>query len=115
MKPVDGAVYKTFVKRFNEEYSESLSGNQKELLKRYINSVSDNGVDFKMYLNEEVGRLKDRVKESLTTEEISSDEQMVESTEKVYEMLEDLAQKPIDEEVIGKVMSVQNFIEEVES
>ena len=68
-----------------------------------------------MYLNEEVGRLKDRVKESLTTEEISSDEQMVESTEKVYEMLEDLAQKPIDEEVIGKVMSVQNFIEEVES
>ena len=68
-----------------------------------------------MYLNEEVGRLKDRVKESLTTEEISSDEQMVESTEKVYEMLEDLAQKPIDEEAIGKVMSVQNFIEEVES
>jgi len=115
MKPVDGAVYKTFVKKFNEEYSKTLSESQKSLLSNYVNSVSDNGLGFKVYLNEEVGRLKNKVQESMSTDEISSDKEMTSSTEKVYDILEELASKPIDEEVIGKVMSIQNFVEEVDS
>ena len=115
MKPVDEVVYKTFVQKFNEEYSSVLPEEQKELLKRYISSVSDNGVEFKMYLNEEVGRLKNKVKESLQNEEIISDKEMTESTTKVIEVLNEMAEKPIDEDLIRQVMNVQSFVTEVES
>ena len=84
-------------------------------MKRYISSVSDNGVEFKMYLNEEVGRLKNKVKESLQNEEIISDKEMTESTTKVIEVLNEMAEKPIDEDLIRQVMNVQNFVTEVES
>jgi hypothetical protein len=115
MKPVDEVVYKTFVQKFNEEYSSVLPQEQKELLKRYISSISDNGVEFKMYLNEEVGRLKNKVQESLQNEEISSDKEMTESTTKVIKVLNEMANKPIDEELIRQVMNVQSFVTEVES
>ena len=115
MKSVDGVVYRTFVEKFNEEYSSTLPDEQKELLKRYISSISDNGLDFKMYLNEEVGRLKNKVKESLDSEEIKTDKEMTESTKKVATLLEDMAKKPIDEDLLRQVMNVQNFITEVDS
>ena len=115
MKPVDEVVYKTFVQKFNEEYSSVLPEEQKELLKRYISSFSDNGVEFKMYLNEEVGRLKNKVAEALESEEISSDKEMTESTTKVIGVLNEMAKKPIDEDLIRQVMNVQSFVTEVES
>jgi len=115
MKPVDEVVYKTFVQKFNEEYSSILPQEQKELLKKYISSFSDNGVDFKMYLNEEVGRLKNKVEEALQSEEINSDKEMTESTTKVIGVLNEMAKKPIDEDLIRQVMNVQSFVTEVES
>jgi len=115
MKPVDGIIYKSFVKNFNEAYAPSLPDVQKELLGKYISSFSDNGIDFKVYMNEEVGRLKTRVKESLDIKEIKEDDEMRESTTKVYKVLEEMAKKPIDEELIQQVMNVQNFVMEVDS
>ena len=115
MKPVDEVVYRTFVEKFNEEYSSILPEEQKELLKRYISSFSDNGVEFKMYLNEEVGRLKNKVEEALQSEEISSDKEMTDSTTKVIGVLNEMAKKPIDEDLIRQVMNVQSFVTEVES
>ena len=115
MKSVDAVVYRTFVEKFNEEYSNTLPAEQKELLKKYISSISDNGLELKVYLNEEVGRLKNKVKESLDNEEIKSDEEMTESTKKVATLLEEMANKPIDEELLRQVMNVQNFVTEVES
>tara|TARA_Y100001938_G_scaffold150535_1_gene241933 strand:+ start:2588 stop:3403 length:816 start_codon:yes stop_codon:yes gene_type:complete len=115
MKPVDGIVYKSFVKNFNESYAPVLPDAQKELLGKYISSVSDNGLEFKVYMNSEVGRLKEAVKKSLETKEITEDAEMKESTTQVYQMLEEMAKKPIDEELIQQVMNIQNFIVEVES
>ena len=115
MKPVDAVVYKTFVNNFNEAYSPVLPDAQKELLGKYISSVADNGLEFKVYMNEEVGRLKEKVQESLEAEEIKTDSEMQESTEKVYNLLEEMASKPIDEELIQQVMNIQNFVLEVES
>jgi len=115
MKSVDGVVYKTFVKSFNEQYSEILPEEQKQLLGKYISSFSDNGLEFKMYMNEEVGRLKEKVKESLETEEISSDKEMTESTKKVYELLEQFSKNPIDEKSVEQILNIQSFVKEVES
>lgn len=115
MKPVDNVVYKTFAKAFNEQYSDILPEEQKALLGKYITSFSDNGIDFKVYLNEEIGRLKEKVQESLEAEEIKADAEMSDSTRKVYSLLEEIASKPIDDEVVEKVLNVQSFVREVES
>jgi hypothetical protein len=115
MKSVDGVVYKSFAKSFNEQYSEILPEEQKRLLGKYISSFSNNGLEFKVFMNEEIGRLKEKVKESLILEEIKSDKEMRESTEKVYDLLESLAKKPIDDEAVEKVLNVQGFVREVES
>ena len=115
MKSVDNVVYKTFVNSFNEEYSEHLPEEQKDLLSRYIASFNDNGLELKNYLNEEVGRLKEKVDCALLTEEIATDEEMTKATKEVISLLESFAQKPIDEDIIRKVLNVQNFVREVES
>ncbi len=58
MPHIDGLVYKTFVKKFNEKYDKELLPEQKKLLNHFLTSFTDNGVEFKMFLSEEVGRLK---------------------------------------------------------
>ena len=115
MKPVDNVVYRTFVNSFNEEYSEHLPAEQKELLSKYIGSFNDNGLELKNYLNEELGRLKEKVNESLLTEDISSDEEMTKATQTVAELLKGFSQQPIDEDMIRQVLNIQSFIREVES
>jgi hypothetical protein len=115
MKSVDNVVYKTFVEKFNESYSPVLPDEQKILLGKYVSSFSDNGLDFKVYMNEEIGRLKEKVKSALEQEDIASDKEMKKSTTEVYTLLKKSSEKPIDEELIRNVLSVQNFIREVES
>jgi len=115
MKPVDNVVYKTFVNTFNEEYSDHLPEEQKELLGKYIASFNDNGLELKNHLNEEVGRLKEKVNESLETEEISADEEMTAATKQVASLLEEFSKKPIDEDMVRQVLNIQNFVREVES
>ena len=115
MKSVDGIVYKSFAKSFNEQYSSILPEEQKVLLGKYISSFSDNGLEFKVFMNEEVGRLKSRVKESMSSEEIKSDKEMTQSTKKVYELLQSFSTRPIDDDVVEQVLNVQNFVKEVES
>ena len=57
MVPIDN-IYKSFVKRFNQEYSDKLLPSQKELLNKFVTSFHNNGLELKNYLNEEVGRLR---------------------------------------------------------
>ena len=81
--PISNLVYKSFIKRFNETYSGTLMNEQKALLHNYILSFNDNGLQLKVYLNEEVGRLKKVISEALQSEEIISDPSMNEKTKKV--------------------------------
>lgn len=115
MEHVDSLVYSTFADKFNKEYSEKLHEEQREVVTKYIHSVSDNGLSLKSYLNEEIARLKQRVSESLDSKEISSDERMVESTKSVLEYLESLRETPLDDSVIKKIMQIQDLIREVYS
>lgn len=115
MEHVDSLVYNTFATKFNKEYSDKLHEEQREVVTKYIHSVSDNGLSLKSYLNEEIARLKEKVSESLNSKEISSDEMMVESTKRVLEYLESLKDTPLDDSVIKKIMQIQDLIREVHS
>ena len=115
MEHVDSLVYKTFADKFNKEYEGKLHEEQRKVVSKYIYSVSDNGLSLKSYLNEEVSRLKERVKQSLSHEDIKNDEQMLDSTKKVLTFLEELKNTKLTDDVIKKIMQVQGLIREIET
>ena len=115
MEHVDSLVYKTFADKFNKEYEGKLHEEQRKVVSKYIYSVSDNGLSLKSYLNEEVSRLKERVKQSLSHEDIKNDERMLDSTKKVLSFLEELKSTKLTDEVIKKIMQVQGLIREIET
>jgi hypothetical protein len=114
LQPMDNIIYNSFVKKFNEKYG-TLLREQKDLLGKYISSFADNGLELKLYLNEEVGRLKTSVEKSLKLEEIYADENMVEKTKKVLGILEEFKSAPPTSEVITRVLQVQQLVREIQS
>ena len=113
-QPIDSLVYKTFVSSFNEEYSKSLNENQKQLLGQYISSFMDNGVDLKIYLNEEIGSLKERLKKASDLEQIKTDLPLKSKLEKVYNILNETKSSPIDTNTLEIVLNTQDLLEELE-
>tara|TARA_R100000234_G_C5002461_1_gene180984 strand:+ start:449 stop:1276 length:828 start_codon:yes stop_codon:yes gene_type:complete len=110
---IDNIVYKTFVKKFNSEYGETLLSEQKELLSRYITSFSDNGIELKIYMNEEIGRLKDVVSNAETNVHVSEDKDMKQKAEKVLELLQDFKNREIDDSMVEKTLKIQDLANEL--
>jgi len=114
MVPIDDLVYKTFVKKFNDKYDENLLKEQKELLSKYISSFADNGLDLKIYLNEEIGRLKQTIEHSMKSGEIKKDLSMLESAKKVLNVIGDFKTKQVDASMLEKVLKIQNLVSEIQ-
>ena len=110
MKPVDKLEFKMFVKRFNNTYQNSLLKEQKELLSNYITSFSDNGLGLKVYLNEEIGRLKKAVDAEIVE---SPNSVFVENFKKVRAKLDNYAKRPLNEAVIEEIFYIQDLLAEV--
>ncbi len=109
---IDGVVLKSFIKRFNEQYKFLLE-EQKILLNKYIKSFTDNGLELKLFLNEEIARLKKELNDSLTIIEFKEDNIMLESAKKVLLMLESFSKENIDEKMITKVIKTQKLLSEI--
>jgi len=116
MKPTDNLVYKTFVENYNKKYENSLLEEQREVVTRYATSFSDNGVSLKIYLNEELGRLKNVIRSSLEQKFILEDDAMASKTREVLNILESYAEeKQYNEGVIVQILEIQNLAKEMES
>ena len=113
--PTTNLVYKTFIKKFNEAYGGTLLEEQKSLLQKYVTSFSDNGIQLKIFLNEELSRLKKLVKESIKQEEINTDSDMVEKTKKVLNIIESFKSKPFDKEMLTQVLKIQDLAKEIKN
>ena len=113
LQPIDNLTFKTFVEKFNTEYAQTLFKEQTALLSRYIASFADNGIDLKVYLNEEIGRLKQVVSDSLKMNEINADKIMIEKTEKVLEMLNNFKNERIGKPLVEKVLKIQSLAREI--
>lgn len=110
---MNNLVIKKFLENFNSHYSKNLLDEQKKLLGNHIvYSLSD--VEFKIYLNEEIGRLKNVLSESLLMEEIKNDSEMILKTNKVLNMLENYSKKELNVEMVGKLLKVQQLAREVQ-
>jgi len=115
MKPIDDLTFKTFVEKFNSEYSSHLLKEQKDLLTKYVSSFIDNGIELKIFLNEEIGRLKEVVSESLSMQEIKSDDEMTNKTKTVLEIIEGFKSHKIGKELVEKILKIQNLVSEIEA
>ena len=114
MKPIDNLTYKTFVKKFNEKYADTLLEEQKSLLSRYVTSFSDNALELKAFLSEEIPRLFQKVNESLEYTEIKSDKDMTAKTEQVLEILKTTSERPVDNNLVHDVLRIQNLVKELQ-
>ena len=112
---IDNLVYQTFTKKFNEKYGDTLLSEQKDLLNRYVMSFSDNGVSLKLFVGSELGRLREYLKEAVITEEISSDPKMVNSTKEVLLIIEGFKAQPVDEDMIKKILKIQDLVKEIQN
>ena len=114
MKPLDQLAYNTFIKKFNQKYGDSLLREQKELLTNYLTSFSDNGLSLKIYLNEELDRVKSKVRECLEFEEIKQDESMTKKTNRILEKLDLFKEKEFNQQMLGELLKIQHFISEAQ-
>tara|TARA_R110002110_G_scaffold41087_4_gene130933 strand:- start:729 stop:1550 length:822 start_codon:yes stop_codon:yes gene_type:complete len=113
--PDDKLVFKTFTKNFNSIYSKNLHEEQKQLLNKYVTSFSDNGVEFKIFLNEEVGRLKNEMTQSLESESVKSDPAILKKTQKVINTIKEFKDTEITSSMIQKIMKIQSLVKEIQN
>lgn len=112
--PIDNLVYRKFVEKFNDKYSDHLLEEQKELLSKYISSFADNGLELKMYLNEEIGRLHDELVSHMHAKELQDDKDMLQKAEKVVNLLEVTRSRPVDISLVRDVAKVQSLVKELQ-
>jgi len=114
MIPVDNIVFNSFVKRFNKEYSSKLMKEQKELLNCYITSFDNNGLGLKVFMNEEVGRLKSLIESSKSQSEIIEDEGISKNINKISEKLESYKEREPDILMVKEVLKIQELAKELQ-
>jgi len=103
---------KIFAKKFNSTYGELLE-EQRELLTKFISSFQDNGLELKIFLNEELGRIKKELNEALESETLEDDSQMISKTKEVLKVLDDFKGQYIDESILRKILKVQQLVNEI--
>jgi hypothetical protein len=110
---IDSLVYKTFAAKFNERYDSNLLKEQKELLNYYVSSFADNGLELKIFMNEEISRLKQQLEKGKNIAEIKEDNEMLNKTQKVIERLNSFAKEDITDDVLLTVMKTQKLVKEM--
>ena len=113
MPTVDNLTYRQFVGKFNEKYDDKLLKEQKDLLTYYVTSFSDNSLQLKIFLNEEIGRLKKKLDEAKQTSCIKEDEDMANKTEKIISRLQGFSKQTINENVLLTVLKTQSLVQEI--
>ncbi len=73
----------------------------------------DNGLELKLFLNEEIGRLKQVIGGSLKSEGMNRGEPVFEKTTKVLKAIDGFREKDIDSNMIEKILKIQNLASEL--
>lgn len=112
MLPLDKLTYNTFVNKFNTKYADSLLSEQKDLLTNYLISFSDNGLSLKIFLNEELERVRGELQKCIKMNEIKEDKEMLRKTNVIIEKLELFKKKECDQQMLSELLKIQNFVKE---
>ena len=114
LETIDSLTFTTFTKKFNEKYGNSLLEEQKNLLNNYISSFSHDDLETKIYLNRELGRLKQSLSEAVSAEEIANDPEMIRKTNAVREKLDNLSKETsLNESTLLTILKTQELVKEI--
>ena len=114
LEPMDSLTFRTFTKKFNQKNRDDLLQEQKELLNRYISSFSNEELELKIYLNRELGRLKESLEKATEVEEVAADEEMINKTKLVKERLESLSSETtLTEATLFTILKTQELVKEI--
>ena len=114
LEPMDSITFTTFTKKFNQKYGDTLLREQKELLNQYISSFSNEELELKIYLNRELGRLKESLEKATEVEEVAADEEMINKTKLVKECLESLSSETtLTEATLFTILKTQELVKEI--
>ena len=75
----------------------------------YITSFSDNGLGLKVFVNEEVTVIKNKIHEIINTD-VHTDNK--EKLSQVLNVLENFNKRPLDEKMVKKLFYIQDLIGE---
>jgi hypothetical protein len=109
-KRVSNATMRIFSSKFNNHYS-GLLEEQRVLLSKYISSFTDNGLALKMYLNDEIGRIK----EQITSNKDLFNSEVEEKINSVLLMVEGFKGQIISEEMLKQILKMQQLVSEINS
>lgn len=112
LKPVDKLTFNTFISKFNDRYSSGLLKEQKSLLKYYVTSFTDRGMELNIFLNEEIGRIKGKLNELILTEEVQNNQHTFNKTKKVLKIVEEFRNREVDDKMIEIVLKIQELVSE---
>ena len=107
LQPLDNLTYNSFINKFNDKYTNLLS-EQKDLLNRYITSFADDGFELRLYLNEELRRLKS----ALSGHDGESSTTSVKITE-VVGYLDGFRKRDFIDADLNKVLQTQELVREL--
>ena len=110
LEPIDNIVYRSFIQKFNDKYSHLLQ-EQKEFLNKFITSFADDGFELRVYLNEEVERLKKVIDTIISSE--SPAPLIEEKATAVIKYLDSFRRREFSEEDLGKVLKTQELVQEL--
>ncbi len=109
MESLDNLTYNSFIKKFNNKYT-TLLKEQKDLLNQYITSFADDGFELRIYLNEELGRLKSLIGNAT---ESATEPLITQRLEEITEYLEGFRKREFSDIDLNKILKTQELVEEL--
>ena len=113
LRPIDNITYRVFVNKFNEKYGTSLNESQKLLLSRYVTLSPETSLEFKLYINEEIGRLSKIIKQFQAAKEVALDQDLASKNKEILLVLEGFNNEELNDNMIKKILKIQALAAEV--
>lgn len=110
LKSIDNITYHSFINKFNEKYTNLLE-EQKDFLNRYITSFADEGFELRVYLNEEIVRLKSLISKVVESE--TADTLIRQKSTDVVGYLDSLRRREFEGADLTKLLKTQELVREL--
>ena len=107
---IKASTVKIFTNKFNSTYSK-LNEEQQSLLSKYIGSFSDNGLDLKIYLNDELGRIKD----TLNEQKSNIGEELKTKVDSILSLIDGYKGQMINENMLKQILKIQELAREIQT
>ena len=107
---IKASTVKIFTNKFNSTYSK-LNEEQQALLSKYIGSFKDNGLDLKIYLNDELGRIKGVLGEQKNI----VDDELKQKVDSVLSIIDGYKGQMINEGMLKQVLKIQELAREIQA